>query len=223
MGKHKKFFIIFDMDGLLVDSEKTYSEGWAYSFQKSGLDISQTVINSWVGKSVQETTEYLKDYTDDVERIRAFREEYIYQELEQGRLLQKPYAAQVLAFLQARGYKIGLATSSARGRSVDILTRLQLLQHIDVPVFSDDVEKLKPEPDLYLEAMRRADVSAKDSLVVEDSLTGAKAANRAGIPAILVPDHNFALDESKIPQSVVLRGENLLCVLEYLEESPIND
>lgn len=216
MGNRRYPFLIFDMDGLLVDTERVYYEGWLDAFQKNGLDIPSSVAYGWVGKSVEYTSNYLKNFTDNVEKVRAAREAYVYKQLESGKLPAKPFAKEVLKALKEQGFVIGLATSTAKRRSVDIMSALGLFEYIDFPVYSGDVARAKPYPDLYLEAMRRAGFAPDASLVIEDSLTGAEAARRAGISVILIPDRNFALDPKEIPENVVARGRDLRKVREFL-------
>jgi len=216
MENKKYSFIIFDMDGLLVDTEKAYYEGWLDAFEKNGLDIPSSVVRGWAGKSIEYTWNYLKDYTDDVGKIRADREAYVYRQLETGNLPAKPFAREVLETLKARGFTIGLATSSIQKRATDILSALGLFSYIDYPVFASDVARAKPYPDVYLEVMRRAEAASETSLVVEDSLTGAEAAKNAGISVVLVPDGSFSHKEEKIPENVVAQGCDLRKVLEFL-------
>ena len=76
-------------------------------------------------------------------------------------------------------------------RSTAILAHLGLLSYLDIPVFADDVIKLKPYPDLYLEVLRRAQVPCEHAVAFEDSLTGVQAAIAAGIQTVRIPDYRF--------------------------------
>ena len=90
------------------------------------------------------------------------------------------------------------------------------LQLSDIPVFADDVTKLKPHPDLYLEVLRRAQVPCEHAAAFEDSLTGVQAAVAAGIQTVRIPDHRF-IDVEDTASDVVC-AENLSCVRAMLEQ-----
>lgn len=209
--------VIFDMDGLLVDTERVYMEGWIDVIDKRGFDIPHQVIRSWVGKSVTYSSRYLADYTEDVEAVRAERERYIYEQLHRGGIREKPYATEVLQKLRQKGYGIGLATSSAKKRSRDILKTLHLLHYFDYMACLDDVKQAKPAPDLYLHVMRQAGVAPDACLIVEDSLTGTEAAGRAGVKVVLIPDQSFAHSETAYPEHVMISGTDLRTVYKVLE------
>ena len=101
-------------------------------------------------------------------------------------------------------------------RSTAILAHLGLLSYLDIPVFADDVIKLKPYPDLYLEVLRRAQVPCEHAAAFEDSLTGVQAAVAAGIQTVRIPDHRFIDVEDTA--SDVDCAENLSCVRAMLEQ-----
>lgn len=211
--------LIFDMDGLLVDTESIYRDGWKYAFHKQGIQVSMDIINTWVGKSFHETGAYIMQICGSkkaYQTIRQEREEFIYKRLYNHTLLAKPYAKEVLKKAKAKGYKTGLATSSSKKRSIAILTALELLEYLDFPVYSDDIKKLKPHPDVYLETIKRANCRKDQALAIEDSITGAYAAHRAGLQTILIPDSNFN-EQQKNLDTIILKGKNLLVVSHWLD------
>lgn len=211
--------LIFDMDGLLVDTEKIYRDGWKYAFCKNDIKIPMRTINSWVGKSYHETGKYIMEICGNesiYQRIREDREEHIYKCLYDGALQAKPYAKETLEKAKSYGYKIGLATSSLKKRSIAILKKLELLDYIDCPMFSDEVKKLKPFPDLYIEVMKGIGCNKNQALAIEDSITGAKAAQAAGLCTILIPDNNFD-EKQKLLESIILKGQSLLMVSRWMD------
>lgn len=191
--------IIFDMDGLLVDTERVYKEGWEYALCKEHQYVPMEILNSWTGKSMHETSDYLMNlcHSEELcEKIRSHREEYIYACIKDGTLDAKPYAREALEKAYRCGYTIGLATSTSKKRSVDILTKLGMFQYIHFPVFAEDVALLKPNPDSYLEVLNRANEKPENAVVFEDSLTGYQAAKAANIPTVLIPDQSFKISET---------------------------
>lgn len=219
MGQSELKIVIFDMDGLLVDTERVYRDGWEYAAKDHGVQLPAEMFQGWVGKGYHETTEELVRLTNDRElvmAIRKTREEYFYQELAEGRVPPKPYAKEALQAAK-KNYTVGLATSTIAKRARDVMAGLDFLQYIDYPVFGDDVERLKPAPDLYLEVLQRAGFTADAGIAVEDSIPGSQAAENAGLKVLMIPDSNFELDVQAVPAGVIQRGKDLQIVLDYLK------
>ena len=220
MNQSKVKIVIVDMDGLLVDTERVYRDGWEYAANYHGVQLPPTMFQGWVGKGYHETTEELVKLTHDRElvmAIRETREEYFYRELAEGRVPPKPYAKEALQAAK-ENCVVGLATSTIAKRAEDVLAGLDFLQYIDYPVFGDNVEHLKPAPDLYLEVLRQAQLSPEEGVAVEDSIPGSQAAEAAGVKVLMVPDSNFELDVQAVPAGVIRRGEDLRIVLDYLKK-----
>lgn len=219
MEKNELKLIVFDMDGLLVDTEQVYFAGWHHALKEHNLAAPEGVIPSWVGKGMYEAMEELDQLTHDREwtlKIRESREQYFFRELEEGRVKTKPYARETLAKAKEH-YTVGLATSTMGEKATRILETLDLLHYFDYPVFGSEVENLKPAPDLYLEVLNRSKMTAKEAIAVEDSITGTKAAGAAGLSTFLVPDSNFPFDQKSVPNTVVKVGKDLRIVLDFLQ------
>lgn len=219
MEKKQLKLVIFDMDGLLVDTEKVYFEGWHHAVKEHQLTAPDDMIASWVGKGMYESMQELIQLTQDPERahqIRESREHYFYRELEEGRVLTKPYAKEILKQAKAQ-FIVGLATSTMEEKARRVLEKLDLLNYIDYPVFGSDVKQLKPAPDVYLEVLKRSMMNAKEAVAIEDSITGAQAALNAGLSALLVPDSNFSFDQEKVPDNVLKIGTDLQIVREFFQ------
>lgn len=219
MEKKQLKLIVFDMDGLLVDTEKVYFAGWHHALKEHDIAAPEGLIPSWVGKGMYEAMQELDQLTHDHGRtlkIRESREQYFFRELEEGGVKTKPYAREALAKAKEH-YTVGLATSTMKDKAMRILETLDLLKYIDYPVFGSEVENLKPAPDLYLEVLKRSKMTAEEAMAVEDSITGTKAAAGAGLPTFLVPDSNFPFDQKQAPDNVVKLGQDLRIVLDFLQ------
>lgn len=210
--------VIFDMDGLLVDSEKVYSKGWLLAAKQIGTHLSKETTQKLVGKGFIETENILINTgktPDEIAKMRLIRENYIKMEAMAGRIEAKPFAREVLTDLKSKGFKIALASSTASSRAKLMLNSLDLLNLIDFPVFGDEVKYQKPNPEPYLEATKRASISVHEAIAVEDSITGVTSASVAGLKVIMIPDTSF-VGSIHMPTAVVRVGKSLKVVLDYL-------
>lgn len=219
MDKNKLKIVVFDMDGLLVDTEKVYYKGWYYAIREHKLDVPKEIITGWVGKGVHESMAELDMLTNDHNKtleIRETRENYFFDELEKGRVCTKPFAIDALKEVR-KNYKVGLATSTMEEKASRILKKLDLTKYIDYPVFGSDVTRLKPAPDVYLEVLRRSGFNADEAMAVEDSIPGSIAAKKAGLPVFMVPDSDFSLNQADVPNNVVKMGDDLRIILDLFQ------
>lgn len=195
--------VIFDMDGLLVDSERIYRAGWLKVFRNHAIAINETTIASWQGQSFRQTAKILTERGLDVPKLQAEREDYINQQLKQGNFLPKPYAIEIIDYLKKKQIKIGLATSTNKDRATKILNHLELLTAIDYPCYGDEVAQHKPAPEVYLNVLKSAAIAPDAVIACEDSIQGAKAAINSALNVVLIPDSSAIkkLDTSSIDNS----------------------
>lgn len=193
MDKYETF--IFDMDGLLVNSEDIYLIGWKKAFEAYGLHVDDAVLASWNGKSAMSCKQYIVDTFHDeslYEKLFKVREDYIYEALEKGDLHLLPYVKEVLEQLKKDGKKIALASSCRKKRAVAILKKTGIYDLFDVMVNADDVKHVKPAPDIYEKALALTHTPKKKALVLEDSSIGVQAAENAGLDVIqVIADDRF--------------------------------
>lgn len=183
--------VLFDFDGVLVDTEWTIYDAWHRTFISNGhplpLEIYTQCIGSdfatWSPKThLEELTGSAFDWHDLDQR----RQEEIVRELaDEGPM---PGAVNLLRKLKERGIRTAVVSSSSHHWVDGWLDRLNLTHWFETVVCRGDAERIKPAPDLYLEAVRRLSLATDECLVIEDSLNGIKAANAAGIPAWAVPN-----------------------------------
>ena len=183
--------VIFDLDGLLADTEII------------SLKVYQELLEDFGIPFTEET--YSREYSGhrEEENVQRFLDTYdlpwnFYQTLEKVYELEaqilakgvnlKKGAKNLLAFLQREGIPIALATSSVESRARMILDSNGILSLFDHLVFAKDVKRSKPYPDIFLKACSDLNVLPENCLVLEDSEAGIAAAYRAGIPVICIPD-----------------------------------
>lgn len=211
--------VIFDMDGLLIDSEPIWYQMYQKMLKTHGYDfLLEDYTHSYSGRVLLEIlTEFKERFNlpyvpkEETERFFAWEEEYI----ERGIPLKKG-AKELLSFLKENQYKILLATSSAPKRAHKILEKNQVLHYFDDMAFGTEVKRGKPNPDIFLKACEKAGEAPDHCLVLEDSEAGIRAAYAAGIPVICVPD--LKKPEKTCEEMTECLAPSLLDVIEYLKE-----
>lgn len=214
--------IVFDMDGLLLDTEVMYHRGWLHVAHQHGYQLKKEDIMGWSGQGAAHTFSKMTQLLGSpevVEQLRDEREDYIQEELAKGHVSVKPYALETLQLAQAKGIKTGLASSTLRGRGMRYLEHFQLADYFDVITFGDDVQQLKPAPDSYLTTVSQAGVAPSQALAAEDSFTGATAATAAGLGVVLVPDQSMPYEltaDQKEALNIVMESDSLKVLYDHL-------
>ena len=215
--------VIFDLDGLLADTEIISLKVYQELLKDFGIPFTEeTYSREYSGHREEENVQrFLATYDLPWNFDQTLEKVY---ELE-ARILAKGVnlkkgAKNLLAFLQREGIPITLATSSVESRARMILDSNDILSLFDHLVFAKDVKRSKPYPDIFLKACRDLNVLPENCLVLEDSEAGIEAAYRAGIPVICIPD-------LKIPaQSFLNKTEQVFqdldAVRDYLESKKEN-
>ena len=182
--------IIFDKDGTLHDTEKVYMLAWKAAAEEFGgiPDIEDTVRDC-TGTTIPWIAEYwAKKYPDiPFEDYLPRRQYYYFGILEQG-VPVKEGAHEVLTYLKAHGYKVGMATSTPWDTVKDHLERTDMMGYFDTIVTGDMIEHGKPAPDIYLLAAKRLGVDPAECIGVEDSMSGVRSIHAAGMRAVMIPD-----------------------------------
>ena len=197
--------LLFDFDGLLVDTESPSRLGWEELYREHGhelpLDEWATLVGT-IGAPFDPFAhlEALVGRRLDREALMARRRAREYELIDLEDL--RPGAADYLAEAEERGLRTAVVSSSSQDWVEQILQRLDRLDHWDVIVTADgDRSRAKPEPTLYLEALRTLGISASEAVAFEDSPNGVRAAKRAGLFCVAVPNPvtaTLALDEADV-------------------------
>lgn len=184
--------VIFDMDGLLIDSEvisykcyKKLIESYGYSFTMDDY------VKDYPGKQLKVSLQFMKEHYQldyDVEEKFQYFHQLKVQLLQKEGVQLKKGAKELLDYLHKHHYKIALATSSLASRANQMLETHHMIDDFDVMVYGPDVKRGKPFPDIFLKACERLNVLPSEAIVLEDSEAGIQAAYDAKVPAYCIPD-----------------------------------
>lgn len=181
--------VIFDMDGLLLDSEPLYRYAWKKAGMELGCPIDDKLYARFVGRGSDKAEQLLSAHFGEALALDEFRarwHRYFDERLEREPIATKPGAIELLNLLDARAIPTALATSSRRSMADRCLG--DLAARFAVITSGDEVEEPKPAPRLFLLTSERLGVEPEHCLVLEDSEAGVRAARAAVMEVILVPD-----------------------------------
>ena len=196
--------VIFDMDGLLIDSERAMLECWRDTALQLSLALDDSVWLSMVGLHEAGCAELLEGLlgAEQAERL-TLECKHRYDHLLESGLPLKPGVRELLDYLSSRGVPLAVATSTRRERAQIKLVRSGIDGYFSHVVTSSDVLHAKPAPDLYLLAAQRLGIAPGECMALEDSEFGVRAASAAGIRVIQVPDLVPATDLTRKLAQVV--------------------
>ena len=185
------FGVIFDMDGLMLDTERIAQIAWREASRLAGQEMTDSLFASLIGRREVDSIALLRsafgpafDYAATNRECNRLYEEYI---LRHG-LPLKPGILEILDDLTARNIPLAVATSTHDPVASVRLKQAGLRHNFSVLVTGNEIAQGKPAPDIYLEAIRRLGIDAATSYALEDSHAGVRSAHAAGLRVIMVPD-----------------------------------
>lgn len=191
--------VIFDVDGLMMDSERVSRRSWELAIGPLGYILPDSLYLQMVGRTIRDVEGlFRQEFGPDFpfETIYPRRMELL-SELMKAGIPLKPGMVNLLDYLDGTSLKRAVGTSSERGLAMRKLENGNLRARFEVIVTSEDAPRGKPFPDLFLEAARRLDVAPADCMVLEDSEPGIRAAYAAGMLPVMVPDMKQPDEEVK--------------------------
>lgn len=183
--------ILFDMDGVIFDTERVYLEEWKQVFKKYGYKMKDEIYISVMGTGRENVKKVFKEYYGDnlpIEDMYVDKDILLNEAVSENKIPLKTGAFDILSYLKDNGYKTALATSAKRDRLEIQLSLADIKNKFDAIVCIDDVGKGKPNPDIFLLAAEKIGVEPSDCMVIEDSEAGIMAAFNAGMIPVHVKD-----------------------------------
>ena len=212
--------VLFDMDGLMVDTESLATEAFIHSAKKQGYDMTKEETLLVLGFTTKSIYDFWENYfkNSDVSGKQLVDDHYKYIEniLFTTGPRKMPYIEELLKYLKESNYKVAVASSSNMDHIINNMEKTGLKKYIDEFASGVEVENGKPAPDVFLLATERLGVKPEECLVLEDSKAGVIAGNSAGAKVIMVPDM-FKPDEECKERTYRIVG-NLGEVISILEE-----
>lgn len=182
--------LIFDFDGLILDTELTAFQSWQEVYEEHNCALPLEEWAKCIGNAdLFDPVDYLETLLGSSVAQTAIREKRRRRHMELiSALSALPGVEEYLHTAQQLGLKLAVASSSPREWVTAHLSRLHLLSFFDILCCGDEVTRKKPDPELFLTALEKLGVRSEQAIVFEDSPNGVRAANRAGIFCVAVPN-----------------------------------
>ncbi|SCY66161.1 HAD family hydrolase [Alkaliphilus peptidifermentans] len=210
--------VIFDMDGLMFDTETLSKGSWKIVGEKHGFIFSDELFNEVIGLNIKATENVFKQaYGDDFPYVQLKEEKnkIMMEEIKKSGIGIKKGLKECIKYLKGNNILIAIASSSRRATIDFYLESANLLNEFDFIISGQEVANGKPSPEIFLACCEKLNVKKENTLVLEDSINGIKAAYDGNIKVIYIPDL------VKIPEEIEkLTHQNLtdlLLVPEFIE------
>lgn len=210
--------VIFDMDGLMIDSERVTFQGYQKVLGEMGLDISEDFYVTLLGRTIPTAKKLFLDvygHNFDLDKVIPLVHQYMADLFENEGVPLKKGLLPLLQYLKENNYKTIVATSSQRNRVDRILQLTHLEEYFDDSICGDEVEHGKPDPEVFLRSCQKLGVEPHEAIVLEDSEAGIEAAYKGHIKVLCIPDMKYPEDQYAQMTTEIL--DSLEDVIDYLK------
>ena len=183
--------VVFDMDGVLFDTERVCMLSWDRAGEEMGVGKAGYLIYKTLGMTADKAIEIIRNEFGsdfDAEKFKMLGKNFSYEYFNTCRLPEKDGLYEILDYLKAKNYKLAVASSTSSDSVHHHLRQKNIEKYFDAVICGDMVCNSKPEPDIYITACRTLGESPENCYAVEDSRNGLISAHRAGCKVIMVPD-----------------------------------
>ena len=211
--------VIFDMDGLMFDTEALAKTGWLIAGRELNLPITDELVYRVIGMNAADVKKTCMDYFGtgfDYEGFRQTVANYMNKVLDEDGMPVKRGLPELLDYLKENRYQTAVASSSSRATVEGYLRRAGMENTFSALVCGDMITRGKPEPDIFLKAAEELGAAPEDCLILEDSANGIRAAHAAGMRVIMIPDLIGPTADLRAMASKVC--ESLRDVIPFLED-----
>jgi beta-phosphoglucomutase family hydrolase len=209
----KKAFI-FDMDGVIIDSEPIHAIAKQMACKKYNIELPKEMFSTFVGRPTMECfTEILEKHPREgvtPKLIATTKYAYYLELLEKSNNVAPIHGLpELLQRIKDKGYKIGLASSSARNMIEMVLTRFNIKDYFEVIISGAELPKSKPDPAVYLITAEKLGVSPDECIVIEDATAGIAAAKAAGMYCIAYDNPNSLNQDLSKADTIVKNHDDI--------------
>lgn len=210
--------VIFDVDGTLLDTERIYMKAWKEAAAEAGYVMPDSVLQKTRAVNTKDAARIFEEEIGNgfsYQAVRPIRVRIAEEIIKRESPILKPGVLELLAFLEGKGIRLSVASSTNQQGTREHLAESRILDRFEVVVGGDMVTNGKPHPDIFLKAAEALGAAPEECIVVEDSPAGIRAAHAAGMKAVLVPDQATITQEIIDMADVVLNS--LLEMPAYLQ------
>ena len=207
--------VIFDMDGVMIDSERQSTLGWKLAARDNNIDMPEWLIDSFKGRPAEYSKLLFDDYFKgkaDYWQLRQQRIEHVHEIRKREGIPVKKGLFELLNYLRNKNIPCAVATSTKKESAEKTLHKIGAWDYLKAVVYGDEVEKGKPEPDIFCHAAKQIGVEPENCIVIEDSITGIMAGHAAGVH---VPDTIIIDDDTRKLTNVIC--DDLEKVIDVIE------
>ena len=219
--------IIFDMDGVMIDTENQSNLGWLWAADRENVEMPLWLIDSFKGAPANLSKSFFDNYyhgSRDYWKMRTMRTEHVHSIRQTEGVPVKPGLQVLLNYIKNRGLKCAVATSTQKSSAEMSLHNIGAWDYLSGVVYGDEVEHGKPEPDIFFRAAGFLGCEPSECIVIEDSINGIKAGHAAGMKVIHVPDTIEISDEVRAMTDIVCHSlSDVPMIVEAWNEDRIVD
>lgn len=202
--------VIFDMDGLMFDTERVFIQAWDYAGEKIGVGKAGYMVYKTLGMNIVASYNIWKEEFGDKynqEELRKYTKEFLQKYYSENKVPIKKGLYVLLAYLKQLNCKMAVASSSPRWEVEKHLKDAEIYDYFVGIICGDMIQNSKPDPEIYLKACELLESQPNECFALEDSKNGLLSAYRAGCKPIMVPDL-WQPDEETL-QIIVAKYDNL--------------
>lgn len=212
--------VIFDMDGLMFDTERVFVQAWDYAGEKIGVGKAGYMTIKTLGMNVALTREvWQAEFGDryNEQELWKYTKKFLSDYYENNKLPVKKGLYSLLDYLKSCSYKLAVASSSKKSEVEDHLRDAGVSEYFQAVIGGDMIGKSKPDPEIYLRACEMLHEMSGDCYALEDSKNGLLAAHRAGCIPLMVPD--LWQPDHEILEIIAGKFDDLEQVRDFFERS----